>query len=263
MRFRITALAAVAAFALSSPAAQAGAVSASISISDLKYQLTDLTPNDGQAANVDMWTLWPEVTSWAGSDYHDVTGGAGNLTATSSAGGGSASASLTHSTLTGEKWQSRLLNNSVQAISPVAGQYEQVGSAAKGDGSLDLLIYPHTTLVITGHITAEAQFAPVANHAGSIYIFINAGIGGGTGGIHQELTLTDADPAHYSFSQDFTLSFVNNTAYYYSPTFANQTQVIVDNQPSTMPVPEPSSYAMLGVGLAVMGALARKRKQVT
>ncbi|MYM29243.1 PEP-CTERM sorting domain-containing protein [Duganella sp. CY15W] len=248
---------------LAGAGAQAAAVSGSASITNLQYHVVDLTPDDGVAASVTYWGMsWTQSRAYArvdqllDADVNDhVRLGVLAPPAYASLQGGYASATMTPQAL------SNLADNRNTALLPEAGNAREVSASAGSSYAAEFFVAPHSQLVITGHAAADLLFQPQKDMEGHAYLDFHAGFGYQNNfsywGYHD-----DADTSHFVISEDFTLIYTNNTDYTYMPTFSSGISLDLSNTSTVpLPVPEPSSYAMMAAGLLLLGWRQRGRKR--
>lgn len=245
-------LAAAAVLAMLAPGAHAATASASAEIHDLKYQLIDLNPNDGILPTItfDYSSANQESKSW--SPWASHVGGADSSTQVVHASGSASTAS----SATG-------LAAAVALSSDYYRSYE-----ASARNYYDFILSPYTAVLITavGSLDVDAG----GSTASAATIEFDASLdhldaGGVRGGTYYSQRYDSRDGAgDYSFAAYFASGATSEDGFIIlhagSSTWLNAPTAPVD---PTSPVPEPETYGMLVAGLAVVGALSRRRRSAT
>lgn len=228
-------------------AAALPSVSATSSISNVQFHTADLTPDDGQTGGISALRANGELSASFG-DLGDIHPYQAVRAASATVADNFTAASISQSGAPGE----------------MASHTEAHGYAhamTNGSQKVDFLLLPHTALSITGHIAGA-----VHQDAGLPYSW---GMSSAWGELDLDLWHTvghmsktvgvfgpQPDPA---YSEDFAVSYANDTGtaiamYWYTSTSSDASNGI------NAPVPEPASYAMLGIGLPLIGLVARRRQ---
>jgi len=225
----------------------AASVSAGISMSNVQFKVTDLTPNDGQAggiANVEQYS-WISSTTEGPRDsqfYRNIR------PATSSS---TSPVSVTMAASTG-------VAGEVRSTSEVHGT-EFVYSSAVQDSYFSLL--PHTSITVSWHTDGFVQTdaALADGHAGADALMYFYRRNTFDYLQYASTLITSSDyPNGTTYSRDFRISYANNTDT--AMPIQWRSEVSSDGR-AMLPVPEPESYAMLGAGLALIGLVARRRQR--
>jgi hypothetical protein len=235
------------------------AASSSASISDIQFQLTDLTPDDQSAARYLLVNGYSfvqgDIGTIGGSDAPFAN--AANqwlaaLSATQGYGSGVAGAS-TGSFGVFAYGQTSDLNTSYTAN---AGS----GAGLHSTNLAGILLAPFTQVTISADVHLTSSLDALGCGAGCQQAGAQALVT--WGGSTQDISLmlngqTDAfaGPAYKDGLLSFTLT--NNTSHWATNAFSFR--AMADG--SVTPVPEPESYALLGAGLAVVGLIARRRQR--
>jgi hypothetical protein len=259
---------------LSLACAPAGATTthASAGFSGAQLSIIDLTPHDGHAANVTWAPYYSqlEVSGQADTDpmqtfKYRVGTGKGSDVVSLDINSGSGLA----------KRGTGMVDVSAQTVAPATSRDDRESSLSSvSQLSSSLTVAPHTAFTLT--LQANIDLYSTSATSSKAAALLRAGlmdtgwnyVGYPTGEFFDELsaghTAAGFYPQSAQDSQLLTFSYSNNSNDTQYLTFDAFVSAIATNGFETAtppPVPEPSSYAMLGVGLAVMGALARKRKQ--
>lgn len=240
-------------------ASAAGHTSASSNLSPLQFQLTDLTPADGQAGGLQ----YDYMSSFLNSRLDEP-------------GPPPASPTMTHwytgtlvanNTLLDNAYahsagsQNGLLGDQHGASTLQDGSPLDSLALAAGNNSAVLTLLPHTALTITGHASGAVSVADMGNPAAYT---AHAGARVGLQDIdHNYIGYFDqsADADGFTFTGGFDATL---EMYYANDSDSNVTLYLfagIDNSTAHIAaVPEPSGYAMLGAGL-LLAATWRRRRQ--
>ena len=137
-------------------------------------------------------------------------------------------------------------------------------SAAQGAGSIDnWLITPELTLSGATHLSFYTRNETLPGFNDMLEVRFSAGAGTGTGGFSTLLT-TIGGPSAYpgnwqQFSADLMLSGSGRFAFRYLGDAAAANYIGIDTV-TVSAVPEPSSWIMLGLGLAALPLLRRRTR---
>ena len=242
--------------------AAAPALGSNINASNVQFGVIDLTPNDGQTGSYTR-------SSYQGSEFsllitdspqrriedeirHDVPW-SGSATTQASYGSSHATSSATG--IFGQGQSSATLSGT-GIIHGVSGFYSLMNG----------MLSPHTALVLTGRLSMTASQAggdPTRDTGAFSTAYFKIGT---TSWPFRESVLSLVVRAGSSLpsdalDQDFRLTFSNNSNVAQEVQVDMQYRSTVFNEISA--VPEPSSYAMLGAGLLLLGAVARRKKNAT
>ncbi|NVD72024.1 PEP-CTERM sorting domain-containing protein [Duganella sp. BJB488] len=248
-------------------------VDVTASLANFQIGVLDLTPDDGQAAGYREWsggagvsaTIFREAVVWHGngSNYTEQYPAAG---ATSSLDGGMSSAYFNGGQMGGFKMEAHMSN---QFISPVVHASNIDG---QGTGSVSLEVQPHTAITVTGLLSMRGRLTDVGPLGPddtltpyASFQFRGDYVSAPWSAIDDRLELSFAsDPTSADLSKQLNYSFANNsdkrTTLFLS--YSLRTGISADTPAVTPPVPEPSSYLMLGAGMLMLGAVARRRRQI-
>ncbi len=229
---------------------------AAAAITDVRFGVLDLTPQDGAAAGYDIRSVEPSLFAYlyAGTaDYYAAGYPAPSMPATVQLGfGGATVAARTSGALADVA--------SAAAGDASLGSYGTAGATA--NQAVHFILRPHTVLTIGGHLSAlaareggsdEYYEATSMAHVGIVdehgYTF--------TQFIRQSLSFADW-PDRMVIDEDFMLAFANGSAEDRAMSVHFQAQ---SNVTRIMPVPEPSAGALLGAGLLMLGLRAVTRRR--
>jgi hypothetical protein len=264
MRFCTIRAALAAALLLSGAAAQAATASATASFSNLRTTVIDLTPGDGQAAGIsfapDHSSLSVQMIAhgaWvAGTGYRYGNSGVAD------------SFSVADSS-TGVGFASRDGSPGNVYAHSVAPQSALPGSNETGSNSqylAKLTFAAHTAATLT--MNMDIQLATDGNAVSSAGAYADIGVSTldsrEVWDKNRNVEIVGSNQ-QFHLNKDFTFNYSNDSdaavTFWFFTNVSADTSGSYNGHVPIDPVPEPSSYAMLGVGLALMGALARKRKQ--
>lgn len=255
---RLSVLAAAMLLTLAGQSAHASVSAASTTYS-MNFHVVDLTPNDGIAAGFDIVAGTSRTYAWIGerwgnvwfrdSSYHDLPQA---------------------STIAGQ-YQGAAVNASASPIGGTAAAGFGTG-AVDGDASAvsslwwQLVLAPNTALVVSGRydITADVDRGErewkYVNANGSINIY---GYGGGYW-FREDDEHGTYPSDNGSIGKDYSFSLANTGSSgmdaYISVLATADARSYLNSIPA---VPEPSTWLMLGAGLAIAGTAARRRGRHT
>ncbi|MFB9242082.1 PEP-CTERM sorting domain-containing protein [Massilia antarctica] len=216
----------------------------------------DLTPHDGKAAG---YTFAASAQSSNVSASIDMIGTAWDQRRdVPNLNGSNANAYLYH---TGAN-----VNASTgtwgKANSEIYADGDQLGNArvtGNANQMIGLSVAAHTRLIYSG--LAELRISEWYQSAEN-RTFSSAAVTVGFNGTYQSVDFQSGQftGTYGTRSQDFSLFFDNNTEAARTIYMSVSTATNVDYY-TTTPVPEPETYAMLGLGALVVGAAARRRRR--
>lgn len=271
-RIRSTAVATL--VALSTPLAFATVTSSSASISDIRLQVIDLTPQDGTAAAA-AWSPYSSLIEADGRLETDPRYGPSQHIVSRTGDGAQADAVST-SVGNGSSAASRGSAGEVSAfaLAPDAGG-DGRNSYTWGwsDRSAYLQVEAHTAIALTMRATVSLSAADMETssatallrgglrdlqgdfygHPSGFYEYEWFAAGGGT---------ASGNSQSVQSSRDFTLNYANNSDEAITLIMFDNVSVYATNRYTVPPppaVPEPSSYALLGMGLCMLAVTRRRR----
>lgn len=228
-------------------AAALPSVSASSNISNVQFHTADLTPGDGQAGGISGLRANGELSARFGqvSDNHPYQA---VQAASAAVADHFTSAAISQSGTPGE-----------MAAQAEAHGYDH--ARAEGRQQIDFLLLPHTALSITGHIAGAVHQDPGLPYSwgmSSVWGELNLDLWHTVGGVSKTISVFGPKPDPV-YSQDFAVNYANDTdaaiaMYWYVNTYADASSGI------NAPVPEPAGFAMLGIGLPLIGLAVRRRQ---
>lgn len=233
----------------------------SAGISDTSYQLIDLDATDGIAPTITFFSTNGSSTARVlTGTYSDGYSSSATRNSTSSRAIGVS---------VGDEVAGASANYSGGTFGSLytSGQINDVGNySAAQSFSTGFTLAPKTLLVVFGHMSGKA--------VGGMYWDQNASSSADISlsgyltpyGGYQSSQVSASAYTYYGgasqFDREFGLSFINGTSTELSGNFRVSTSVDgVNNIAAAAPVPEPETWAMLLGGLALLGAIARRRKQ--
>lgn len=246
-------------FLLSSPLDAVAGASASAAITNVRFGVLDLTPDDGAAAGYAIGSVEPSLFAYLYADTADYYA-AGYprplvLATVQLSLGGSTVAAHTSGALADVA--------SAAAGDTSLGSYGTAGGTA--NEAVHLLLRPHTVLTIGGQLAIlaarDSASADDYEAIGTAHVGI-VDENGWTATQFSRQGLSYAGwPDRMSIEDDFTLAFANGSAQdravsVYFQAVSNVTRVM----PAT-PVPEPAAGALLCAGLLLLGLRTVSRRR--
>jgi hypothetical protein len=251
--FRSTVAAALAASALAvlPGTAAAQATVAQSSLSDFGYQLVDLDLADGIDPSVTFNTTFRGVLAAAVADADEMLyfDGAGGPEGDVSFGASAGSAAV----------QGWITADEIGTRGSIGNAGEYLGSAG---WYADYTLSANTKLVFTGHATGSVERGAFVTDqysaAGVAVLFSAVEEDGSSAQPYFSRTATDSGvPGWGNFDEWFTLDIVNDG----DTALSSQMYIMLNaNAEVASPVPEPSTWLMLGAGLALTAGIARRRR---
>ena len=249
--FRLVPYAAAAALALCASGAHATGAAFRTTLSDVHFGVIDLTPDDNVAAGYSYSFVQSSYgIELRGSDFNDHFYNSGYAPVSRSVSRGSSFASLDVAAVPG------MIDIGGSADSRLDSSTRATASAYQ---AFNFTLAANTVLTLDGHLFQQANLLPAAVPDGRAESYVSIwleGIGSDQSVRYfKSFSVTDRQPAALN-EHDFWLSYAN-------PTDHEMTVAVrfnVNSMAKVSPVPEPSAFAMLGVGLLAVGAAARHRQ---
>lgn len=239
--------------ALSTSGAMAGTLSLASHLDNVKVGVIDLTPNDGVAASFSVTSM---TTSYSQYLYRSP-GEAGEGQSWSESRTDSAPFTFTHSREWGGVTGSS--TGQVGGLSIAAGVDDVSGFSADASSRVQqtvaLNLAPHTIMTFSGTFARQSDLTGARP---STFARIN-----------EIVTLRASDRTESTFRNDFEALDGGplNSPFWFAMANPYDTAMTVNmvvtinaSVAQTSLVPEPSTYAMLGLGLLTVGAFARRRR---
>ncbi len=244
--------------ALSAPFATAALINAGATITNLQFHVADLTPGDAQAGGITIdrsYTAYSVATSYFWSEYFpDFRASNGSLAEQGRRAWTSSSDGL------GEL-QARTENSYIPAY---GSSYHATAGISQG---MLFWLLPHSSISLSGHAGGFVQR--------------DAGVDGGYGVARTINELRNEDSSYAllglvaksvslsdtvgdaAYSEDFLFEYANNsdTPMRLSWNVYTSSEAWLENTDPLPPVPEPASYAMLGLGLMLIAAKRRRQQR--
>ncbi|MDQ1922741.1 PEP-CTERM sorting domain-containing protein [Massilia pseudoviolaceinigra] len=244
------------ALASNNAAASPAGASVRATVKDSQLIVIDLTPRDGKAAG---YTLPASGQSSNASASLDMIGTVWDKRKdVPNLNGSNTYASVYHTgaSVSASTGTWGLANTGIYADGDQLGNARATGSANQMIG---VSVAAHTRLIYSGlaELSIDEWYQTGDNRT-----FSSAAINVGLNGTYQTLALQNGDftGGYGTRTQDFSLFFDNNTDADRMIYMSFGTTASVDYY-TTTPVPEPETYAMLGLGALVVGACARRRRR--
>ncbi|WP_332853255.1 PEP-CTERM sorting domain-containing protein [Duganella sp. S19_KUP01_CR8] len=241
---------------LTAPLSQAALTNAGSSVTNLQFQVTDLTPGDAQAGGITVKYRQTAYEVEAGfatfKDYSDFR-----------------AVSDSRTDLDRKAWISTGDFGDLRAraeSSNIPPPYMPTDARANIWQSMTFWLLPHSAISLSGHAAGFAQRdAGVENGQG---LARTAASLSRLGSDHAELgyfsknVSLDALTSQAGYSGDFLFEYANNSddAQYLFWNIYTTSQAWIFTPDPIPSVPEPEGYAMLGAGLMFLGLMARRRK---
>lgn len=233
-----------AALAMFSGTVFAAGGTAQAALSVYRYELIDLDPTDNITPSVrfEYSDIWAEVSISGKIDIEYI-------------GQGVASASLSVDDASGAASAS----NDTHNASMLLGSEGEIRAVGKRDSEFNLSA--KTKMVIWGRASVEldvGNLAPGQHAKAGAYAYVYS-YGSNVADGYSLSLFSPTDGGTASLDQTFSLEMVNEGDF---DMYAYLEHGAYTEGHITTPVPEPSTWLMLGAGLAVTGAIARRRRTV-
>ncbi len=139
-------------------------------------------------------------------------------------------------------------------------------SAAQGEGTLDnWLITPELHLNGSTVLTFYSRGAGTPGFNDTLEVRFSSASGGGTAGFTQTLATVGGASPYPDGWQRYTATIdgggMGRFAFHYTGSAANADYIGIDSVSVAAAVPEPSTYALFGAGLALLGFMRRKNRR--
>ncbi|CUI05860.1 PEP-CTERM sorting domain-containing protein [Massilia antarctica] len=230
--------------------------SARATLKNSQLIVIDLTPHDGKAAG---YTFAASAQSSNVSASIDMIGTAWDQRRDVPNPNGSGSSANLYTTGANVGTSSGTWGTANTRIYANGNQLGNARISGSANQMIGVSVAAHTRLIYSGlaELSIDEWYQTAANRT-----FTSAAVTVGFNGTYQSLDLQSGQftGSYGSRTQDFSLFFDNNTEAARTIYMSVSTATNVDYY-TTTPVPEPETYAMLGLGALVVGAAARRRRR--